>query len=348
MIEVRSFEVRPFRLPLVRPGPDGAIREGAVVRLETSDGIVGLGEASPAEWVGGEPLALAIAGLERVAAGAPGASLRDLERRLEELSAAARFALDCALADAEARRRGVPLVRLLGGSAEGSLGLSRLLDEEGADEVERAASAAAAAGFRAIKLKIGRRPIAEDVARARAARAGAGPGVGFRLDANRVYEEDEAAEVLERVRPLAIELVEEPLREPAPEALARLRRIGVPLALDETIASADDLVRFADAGAIDAVVVKLARVGGFAQALRIGRLAAPRRVTVVVTDSIETSIGRSAALHLAAAIVGEPRAVGLGGASRLAGDVARPSVPAAPGRALVSGPGLGVALVEAM
>jgi O-succinylbenzoate synthase len=89
------------------------------------------------------------------------------------------------------------------------------------------------------------------------------------------------------------------------------------------------------------VVLKPARLGGPTAVLEVAREAARFGITVVVTDSIETSVGRALAAHVAAALPGEVQPIGLGGASVLESDP-HGLLPVQLPRLRVSGPGLGL------
>ncbi|MGH7856607.1 MAG: mandelate racemase/muconate lactonizing enzyme family protein, partial [Candidatus Binatia bacterium] len=272
-----------------------------------------------------------------------GASAEELAA-LADLSPAARCALDTALLDLVARRQGSTVTECLGG-AEVELDVAALLTGDSPDELAAEAALRVAAGYRCLKIKVGGRPPAAERRRVAAVRVSSGSDVALRLDANRSWSAEEARRTLAELAPFAIDFLEEPLRTPRPLELARLRREGAPIALDESVASGEDLSRYLDAGAADAIVLKAARVGGPTPVLALARLGQTAGLRVVVTDSIESSVGRSAAVHLAAALPEPHAAVGLGGAMLLERDVLADGAP--PGaRVSPRGPGLGVTPVD--
>src|SRR5206468_2177066 len=115
---------------------------------------------------------------------------------------------------------------------------------------------------------------------------------------------------------------------------------GVPIAVDESIGDPEDLERVAAARAADVVVLKLARLGGPRSLMTMADRARAAGLLVVLTDSIDTAIGRSAVAHVACALsIAE---VGLGGARLLAEDVDGGGSTGA--EFTPSGPGLGVTL----
>lgn len=347
-MRIVAARIAPFRLPVVAPLPGGVrVRDGFVLRLESDAGLRGLGEASPSFWVGGEDRGAARSSLERIVeAVGGGPSTEDLAGLAPDLVPSARSALETSLLDLEARARGVPLAVLLGGETA-PLEIAALVPGESAAAVAEAAGVRIRQGFRSFKLKVGGRSLEEDVERVAALRRSAGPSASIRLDANRAWTLRQARRALERFARFDIALVEEPLGAPDLAELERLRReTRVPIALDESVCDADDLERVVETRALDVLVIKAARMGGPRAALGLARRARARGLGVFVTDSIETSIGRSLALHLAGALPAPRAPVGLGGAMLLAGDVVGKGGIGATPTSRPAGPGLGVELAD--
>ena len=343
--EVQRFAV-PLRVPLATAAGRVGRREGFLLRLADDAGRVGHGEASPAYWIGDEELATTAA----VVAGAPalvGHALADLPAIVAAWGArspAAACALDSARLDLAARAAGVPLARLLRPAgdawwADAGVPVAALLAEAAPDALAGETARLVAAGYRTLKLKVGAGALAADVARLAAVRAAAGPGVEVRLDANRAWSAAAADAALAALAPYAPALVEEPLRSGDLPAWRGLRRRGVPLARDESVRTVGDCERLA--AGTDVLVVKAARAGGPAAVAALAAAARRHGLGVVVTDSIETRVGRALALHLAAAFSAPGVAVGLGGARLLAAEPAG-GPPAAAPLAIPRGPGLGI------
>jgi len=359
-VTVARVEVLPYRLPLQHPWHTaaGALTErgGFVVRLTDSSGRCGVGEAGPVYWAGGESLECAAAALHAAAewlgrcdrvtilhntlcGSAQPCVPTDLPAGLRQ-SPAARCAIDTALLDLLARAAGQPVAALLSPAARTAVTCNGLVNDAAPHDVEHAAARLVAAGFRTIKLKVAGYPAAVDRERVAAVRRAATRDLRIRLDANRGWDLATASDVLATVAGADIDYVEEPLDTPQPAALRTLRdRTGVAIALDESITDTADLARYAVDRAVDVIVLKLARVGGPCRALRLATAAAERGLRVVCTDSLETAVGRRAAVHTAAAIPGPAMPVGLGGAL-FATDVT-PDAPQPVPVVAVDGPGLG-------
>jgi len=185
-------------------------------------------------------------------------------------------------------------------------------------------------GCRTAKVKVASpdQTLAEDVARVRRVRELLGPEGRIRVDANGLWNVDEAEHAIHSLTEFDLEYVEQPCESIAElaEIRARTAYLGVPIAADESVRKADDPLEVARAGAADILVIKAQPLGGIRAALSIiGQTGLP----VVVSSALDTSIGISMGAHLAAAVPGLYFDCGLGTASLLAADVTtEPLVPA--------------------
>ena len=346
---------RPWRIPLRDPLATGAgdltAREGVVVRIETADGAIGLGESAPlpAEGLGVDDLATRVAEVGQAIAGRPLAEAWPLP---DERVAGADVGIETALAGLLAGSCGTPLASWLAEQAGLALPspapvpANALLGAPSPDDLAREAAAALNCGFSTVKVKVGR-DVALDGERLLAVRTAIGSDTELRIDANGVWNEGEAVEALTAHATHGVALCEQPV-DPGSAAVATLARVReaspVPIAADESCASLADLRALLDAGAVDAVVIKPLRTG-LAEALAMIAGATARGVPCILTTTFDTGIGTALAAHLAA-LLPEPRpACGLATLPTLAGDVVRgcPS-PQRGALALPDTAGLGVEL----
>ena len=191
-------------------------------------------------------------------------------------------------------------------------------------------------GCRTAKVKVAERgqSLADDVARVRATREAMGPGALVRVDANGGWSPDEAVAALPALAEFDLDYAEQPCAEVAglAEVRARLTRgpDGGPLvriAADESVRRAEDPLAVARSGAADLLIVKAQPLGGIPRALEI---VAEAGLPVVVSRALDTSVGISMGLHLAAALPegALAGACGLGTVALLGGDVVtEPLVP---------------------
>jgi o-succinylbenzoate synthase len=326
-----------------------------VLVLEDDDGRIGVGESAPYPGFGMESLGSSLSALRlaaRFALGMPAEAFLPAAADLARLapvvaSPGARTAIDFALHDLTAQRAGVSVARLLGGEAARPGAYANAALPRGTlAETETAARAAVDAGARCVKLKVGGAPIAEDVARERAARLAFGADARLRVDANQAWREDEAIEALRAMEPFRLEYAEQPLPAGAIDALARVRAAtGVAIAADEAIYDARAARRVAAAGAADVFIVKPMALGGLAAAREVIGVARDAGIRVTVTTLLDAAVGRAGALHLAASL-GDDGDHGLATGSALAEDILE-EVADRPGYVpLPIGEGLGAALRE--
>ncbi|WP_203337213.1 o-succinylbenzoate synthase [Nocardioides limicola] len=170
--------------------------------------------------------------------------------------------------------------------------------------------------------------LGDDQARLEAVRDALGPSGRIRVDANGAWEVDAAMAALRVLDRAAdgLEYAEQPCAS-VEELAALRRRIGVPIAADESIRRAEDPYRVRDLAAADIAVLKVQPLGGVRACLRI---AEEIGMPVVVSSALESSVGIAAGVALAAALPELPYACGLATVRLLTDDlVTEPLVPVA-------------------
>ena len=288
MSTITRVATRLLRIPLTRPwGPD--VTEISVVAVDVHDSDGGLGHGfswTPSIGAGSvramldDHLAPAAVGRDADPEIWPSLWEHVHEAGGGGVTTIALAGIDLALWDLRARRAGVGIPELLGRRhdrqpAYGSgVNLHYALDDLVA-QVERWV----AAGFGAVKIKVGKPDPAEDVDRLAAVRSVLGADRGLMIDANQRWDVDRATtalEMFERFDPLWIE---EPLRADDLAAHRELRaRTGIPIALGENIHTVHRFRDFLDAGVVDVVQPNVVRVGGITPFLAIAELARERGV----------------------------------------------------------------------
>ena len=205
-----------------------------------------------------------------------------------------RCALEMAALESCALEVGQPVWRLLGLSATPSPESSYTISIAELDQMRAQVREAWAAGYRILKVKLGTE---RDVAILEALRAEA-PDARLRVDANAAWSRSQAKRMLGVLDALNVELLEQPLAAEDLEGHAELRRVSrLPLVADESLHDLSVLPRLAEA--FDGVNLKLAKLGGPLQALKATRLARALGMSVMLGCMIESSLGISAAVHLA-------------------------------------------------
>lgn len=185
-------------------------------------------------------------------------------------------ALDIAVWDLRARAASLPLHRFLGSHHDGVqvYGSGRATNAMSTQELVEGAQAYVAEGCRAVKLRIGSRRPAEDVARVRAVIDALGPAVTVMVDCNERYDLATAQWVGRALDELAVAWMEEPLRSDDIVGHARLAsRIATPVAAGEHLQGRHEFADYLQAGALAVAQPDAPLTGGVTEFLRIGVLA---------------------------------------------------------------------------
>ncbi len=333
-----TVDVLPYDLALRSPMATAhrivAERRGALVRLLDGE-VVGWGDTCPMPGWSTHDLDTLVAHLTVATAQTDG----DVDAALEQLEAVpeARAALAGAAADIAAQRAGLPLAAQLAASPLDRVAVNATI---GAADVSLAltnVNLAIANGITTVKLKVAHRRLEADLALIEGARRALGDDGEIRLDANGGWHPEAAAEALSAAAPFDIAFCEEPTS--GIDAIAALgAESPIPLAVDESARTVDDLAHALGTGAIDVVIVKPQALGGPDLAMRAIGLAHQVGATPIVTSMIDSAIGVAHAVHVAAAS-GVSTAHGIATSALLAADVATPLavddghivVPAIPG-----------------
>jgi L-alanine-DL-glutamate epimerase-like enolase superfamily enzyme len=275
----------------------------AIVRVETDAGItgIGIGGAKSGERQFRAAFAEKLVGADPMMTEAIWARFwvpklhgrRGFETR-------ALSSIDLALWDLKAKVAGLPLYKMLGGFrtriptyvaggyyAEGK-GLKEL-QAEMASYVER--------GARAVKMKVGAVPVAEDVARIRAVRAAIGPDVRLMIDANCAYRHYEAIQLARRVEDQDIFWFEEAVQ---PDDYDGFRRIAqatsIPLATGENEYTKHGFRDLIGTQAISILQPDARHMGGITEFMKVAAMAQAHGLDICPHGD------QQAHLHLLAAI----------------------------------------------
>jgi muconate cycloisomerase len=353
---VRRIDAIPVALPLKRPMKMAGITitraENLLVRIESTDGYVGWGEAPSAPTMTGDTLGGLVAAVHDHLAPLlvgkdAGTDHGPMLRRALVGNSGAHSAVELALLDLVGRATGTRLIDIVARPLRRSVAPMWLLGNATPEEDIAEAQAKRAEGFDFFKLKIGVKPIADEIKAAHAIRE-ALPDATLCADANCGLTLAAARRYAERTRDVNLAFIEQPL--PADDiaglkALARSTK--TPIGMDESIHSLADIEAVKRAGA-KGVSLKLIKLGGFREAFAAGKLCKKLGLKINVAAKIaESSIGSAAAVHLACAAPNVDWGVSLTNLY-LAEDIVKAPLRIASGAvALPNGPGLGVDVDEA-
>jgi muconate cycloisomerase len=312
-IRIQRVEAIRVALPLAKPvlmaGTRIETAENVLVRIEAADGTVGWGEATSAPTMTGD-LAESLVGAVRHLT----PLLIEQDARMHALLArrclnamhgngGAKSAIDMALLDLVGRRMGVPTIEFLGGPVRETVTPMWLLGNPSvADDIEEAKKKRAE-GFRFFKLKVGIKPVAEEIGAAALLRKELGPDIPLCADANAGLELSRALQFVRQAGDLDLLYLEQPVRAEDLAGMQALAAIGtVPICADEGIAGAAEVLAHDRARAMSGINLKLMKAGGPRAAMRVAALCEALGLSMTVAGKIaESSISAANTLAVACA-----------------------------------------------
>lgn len=358
-MKIRQVWWRRYHLPFVSSftTAHGSVtyREGLILKLQTDDGLIGLGEIAPLAEFGGGDVADSAQLLGQFAPKlldlTVDQSLDCLDKRLPARpnTSAIRCGIETAVLDLKAQRRGIRLAESLAPHVRGSVEVNATVGDADDARVAVAAAEAVSHGFRTVKLKVGlASSTAAEVARVAVVRQAIGPNVRLRLDANGAWTTRQAVQMTSALAERDIEFIEQPVPANDLSGMATVRRsVSIPIAADEAVFDSQSARRVVDAEAADLLVVKPMVCGGLREARSIIEMAQDAGLSAIVTSSLESGIGVAATSHLAATLPAGSRACGLATLSLLADDlIVKPFALVDGCMFLPEGSGLGAVLDE--
>ena len=323
------------------------VTEGVVVTLTAQDGTKGYGYGSATPHMGATRESL-LAALERFLPLVSGRDSFEVEAILQALDAnlaghnQAKAAIDCALHDLNARALGIPLHALFGGRVRDSVPILRILAIKTPEEMAAQAQKLIDKGYRHLKIKL-HGEVRDDVARVAAVRKQVGCDVHLTVDANQSYSVKDAVAALTRMAEFDIDIAEQPV---AAGDLAGLKLVtqSVPITVeaDESAASLSDVMQLVSNRVVDAVSLKIPKLGGLRNTLAAARICEAGHVRYRMGAAVGSRLLSAQAMHLAATLPGADYACELGEFDRLLDDPFE-GIEIADGRlALPTGTGSGV------
>jgi cis-L-3-hydroxyproline dehydratase len=308
---MRITGIRAWRVELpLREGSynwsDGktvSVFDSTVVAVETDAGLVGWGEVCPLgpaylpAYANG-----ARTGIKEIAPALLGedpCQLGRLNLRMDQTLKGhpyVKSAIDVACWDILGQAAGLPVCTLLGGRHGESFPLYRAISQEAPDAMAAKVAAYRAEGYRKFQLKVGGE-VEADVARVRACAAALEPGDVLVADANTGWTMHEAARVCDAVRDVDV-CIEQPCAS-YEACLTVRRRTAKPFILDEVMDGLDMVVRGHADGAMDAINLKIGKVGGLTKARLIRDFCVATGIAMTIEDSWGGDVATAAIAHLA-------------------------------------------------
>ena len=310
-MKITNLEIRPvtmrMEVPYAIAYDSYETASNIFLRMESNQGIIGFGCAAPDIQITGEtPESVTVVFKDFIEPAVKNADpLRYaliLERLRPILSAnpCAVAMVDMALHDILGKKAGLPVYRLLGGFR------TRIKTSVTIGILPRAETVEAARdwvhkGFKALKIK-GGKDVENDIERVMKVREAVGPKIELRFDANQGYSESDTMRFADQTIKADLVLIEQPTRREDLALLGRVaNRVPMPVMADESLLDLRDAFRLARKGLADMVNIKLMKVGGIVEAMRINAVSKAAGLEVMVGCMDEAALGIAAGLHFALA-----------------------------------------------
>lgn len=290
------------------------VRNVTLVFVKTDEGITGIGES---DCAGGPPIVTATIVEHELKPKILGMDPFDVERIWRTLYdntmmhgrrgaiIAAISGIDIGLWDIMGKTVNKPIYKLLGGARDqvmpyASQGFYR--PGKGLEYLAQETNRAVESGYKAIKMKIGKLSIPEDIKRIREVRRIIGDDILLFVDGNSVYSVKEALRVARHLEELNVYFFEEPVSPDNIQGSAQLAAAtSVAIAGYETEYTRYGFRNFIDARAIDIAQPSIIRVGGITEGRRIAAYAGAHHLPVAA-HMFSSGISFLANLHFIAGV----------------------------------------------
>lgn len=302
-MKITNLETIPVQVPV---NPERAIRGSLgghtvspflLIKIQTDEGITGLGEVSCTPiWSGEDQVTAAHFVSELLAPALQTENPLQIERLMAKCrqrlagNSFTKAGIEMALWDIVGKAAGMPLYRLWGGPVRDfvptKFSVSGLEPKKAAD----LATWAVEKGFTTMKVKVGIDPDG-DVARVRAVREAIGPGVRLGVDANGGWPPRVAVQTIRRMYEFGIYFAEQPVAPVDPAWMADVRsQVDIPIMADESVNTPQDAMSLARIGGADVFSLYVGKGGGVSAARKIAAVAEAAGLACTVGSNLEMEL----------------------------------------------------------
>ena len=306
---IENVETILVDLPTIRPHQlSMTTMEGQtlmILRIRSSDGIVGVGEGTT---IGGlaygpespEGMKLAIDTyfapiLLRSDPNRIGRSMRAINTAVRGNNFA-KCAVETALIDALGKRTRVTVAELMGGRVHDRLPVAwTLASGDTAMDIAEAEEMLARRRHNIFKLKIGRGDPRDSIAHVAAIKRALGDQASVRVDVNQAWSEAVASKCLPMLRDAGVDLIEQPIALRNTQGMARLsRETSVPIMADEALSDPETAFHLAQSAAVDVFALKIAQSGGLYAAAKVAAIGEAAGIGLYGGTMLEGAVGTAA------------------------------------------------------
>ena len=278
-----------------------------LVKITTEDGYVGWGEATTIGGLGyGEespesvkvnietyfaPLLKTLSGL----------NVAQTLQAIKNINGNrfAKCAIQTALLDIQAQRLNLPLSEILGGRLRDSVPVLWVLASGNTEkDIAEAQKMIAAKRHNIFKLKIGSRPVEQDVEHVLAIKQALGKDISIRVDVNRAWTELDAIKGIQLLQDGGIDLIEQPCAIDNLDAMRRLtQRFDIAIMADESLMGPQSAYQIARQHGSSVFAVKVAQSSGLIEGCEVAKVAQLAGIDLYGGTMLEGPVGTIASAH---------------------------------------------------
>ena len=297
--------IRPHKLSVATMNTQTLV----LIRVICADGIVGWGEATTIGGLSyGEEspqsiktnidthIAPLLIGMRANEIGKAMAKIR----KIIQGNRFAKCAIETALLDAQGKRLGVPVSELLGGRVRDSFPVAwTLASGDTSKDIAEAEEMISLKRHNIFKLKIGAKPLDEDIKHVLAIKRALGDDISVRVDVNQAWTEMQAVKGIAALEDGGIDLIEQPIKAEHKSGLARLaNKFSVAIMADEALHGPLDAFDLATKAAADVFAVKITQSGGLFPAKQVASIAQLSGIALYGGTMLEGGVGTAASAQL--------------------------------------------------
>lgn len=208
--------------------------------------------------------------------------------------------LELALWDIAGKAAGMPVAQLLGGILRDEIELAACMGIQSYERAGELASYYVEQGFSTLKTKAGSDPN-EDFEMVRGVRDAVGDKLKLRIDPNRAYTPQQAAELARRLEPFGLEYFEQPIpADPLSDAVWLRQQTSTPIALNESVIGPESVSEILRLGAASHILPDTHIAGGLLPCVKIGMLCEAAGIPAIMHCGHDLGPKTAAMLHVAA------------------------------------------------
>ena len=300
MIRIKEITINPiFNKAIKRLETTSIIhsdRSSWIIKIITSDGFVGYGEASPLPIFNEETFDTVGYALEGFKLALNEGNNIEIDELMILIKAhtldvpSANFAIETAVYDILSQQKQMPLYKYLNSKALSSLyinGVYQLTDLN---------------NYTTIKVKCGFRNLFDEIELIEDLSNKYGNKTQFIIDLNQAYDLPKAIRFFKEMEKFNITYIEQPIDRNNFEDLLELSfHTDIPIALDESINNLESIIKVLDMNCGDVFIIKPQSIGSFSDIEKAVSMVHKAHKIPIITTSLEGIIGRLSTMHISSA-----------------------------------------------